>query len=390
MKHEPPEAFLDEHGTAERYDSRAGSPPEAHPDHSTSQRQAKRRFTLVPFCDIAPPTASNGLIKGLFPREGLICVYGAPKSGKSFWTFDAVSHIALGWEYRGRRVKPGAIVYIALEGERGISARIEAFRRARLKGCGDPVRLHLLVTRLDLAGEYAELIDDIRAQLDPDGCVMVVIDTLNRSLAGSESSDEDMSAYVRGADAIREAFRCAVLVIHHSGLDATRPRGHTSLLGAVDAQIKVERDAAEAIVTTVEYMKDGETGATTRSTLKVVEVGTDEDGDTITSCVIETADDGVAPAKKKAASATGAAKVVLDLLRRALGDEGKPPPASSHIPRGTKAVVPVDLWRRYAYDGSVADSDKRDSHKKAFARAVTKLQAAGIVGIWGGYAWLAE
>jgi hypothetical protein len=39
-----------------------------------------------------------------------------------------------------------------------------------------------------------------------------VLDTLNRSLAGSESDDEDMAAYVKAADAIREAFGCAVVI----------------------------------------------------------------------------------------------------------------------------------------------------------------------------------
>jgi len=34
---------------------------------------------------------------------------------------------------------------------------------------------------------------------------------------------------------IRNAFGCAVIVVHHCGIDATRPRGHTSLAGAVDA-----------------------------------------------------------------------------------------------------------------------------------------------------------
>ena len=57
----------------------------------------------------------------------------------------------------------------------------------------------------------------------------VAIDTLNRSLAGSESSDEDMAAYIRAADAIRDAFNCAVVIVHHCGHEGTRPRGHLSL-----------------------------------------------------------------------------------------------------------------------------------------------------------------
>ena len=36
------------------------------------------------------------LVKGLIPREGLTIVWGPPKSGKSFKTFDLCMHVALG------------------------------------------------------------------------------------------------------------------------------------------------------------------------------------------------------------------------------------------------------------------------------------------------------
>ena len=105
-----------------------------------------------------------------------------------------------------------------------------------------------------------------------------MLDTLNRSLNGSESSDEDMSAYVRATDAIRETFDCSVLVIHHCGINDSRPRGHTSLTGAADAQLSVKRDYTGNILVTVEFMKDGEAGDTIVSKLESVEVGIDEDG----------------------------------------------------------------------------------------------------------------
>ena len=116
--------------------------------------------------------------------------------------------------------------------------------------------------------------------------VLVVLDTLNRSLQGSESDDKDMSAYVRGADAIRETFACAVVIIHHCGVEGTRPRGHTSLTGAADAQLACKRDHAGNVEVTVEWMKDGPEGDTIVSRLDSVTVGQDEDGDPITSCVI--------------------------------------------------------------------------------------------------------
>jgi RecA-family ATPase len=171
----------------------------------------KRRFRPIRFKDIKLSTDQPYLIKGVLPREGLIVVWGPPKCGKSFWAFDLGLHIALGWEYRGHSVQPGRVVYIACEGERGLGARAEAFRIAKLADDADP-DFYLLTTRLDLVAEIDELITDIRSEIGSDQCVAIVIDTLNRSISGSESKDADMGAYVRAADRIGDEFGAAVTI----------------------------------------------------------------------------------------------------------------------------------------------------------------------------------
>ncbi len=253
------------------------------------QMQAQQpRIHLVAFDDIEVGTEPPYLIKGLIPRVGLTVVWGPPKSGKSFWTFDAVMHVALGWEYRGRRVQPGPVVYIAAEGSTGLRARVEAFRQHKIGDTHEgPRPFYLVPVNLDLIEEVAALIMAIKVRLGDETPAAVVIDTLNRTLRGSESSDEDMTAYITAADAIREAFGCAVIIVHHCGVDQTRPRGHTSLAGAVDAQIAIKRDGAGNILATVEWMKDGPEGDTLASCLTSVEIGTDQDGDVITSCIVE-------------------------------------------------------------------------------------------------------
>jgi hypothetical protein len=103
---------------------------------------------------------------------------------------------------------------------------------------------------------------------------------------GSENSDEDMGNYIKATDAIRETFDCSVLVVHHCGINDSRPRGHTSLTGAADARLAVTRDVAKNILVNVEFMKDGEGSGTIVSTLESFEVGADADGEPITSCVV--------------------------------------------------------------------------------------------------------
>ena len=76
----------------------------------------------------------------------------------------------------------------------------------------------------------------------------VVLDTLNKSLVGSESKDLDMAAYIRAAEAVRDAFDCVVIIVHHCGWDESRMRGHSSLRGAVDAEMSVTREGDVVIL----------------------------------------------------------------------------------------------------------------------------------------------
>lgn len=212
------------------------------------------RICLVPFDNIKLGTERRYLIKGLIPRIGLVVVWGPPKSGKSFKIFDMLLHLALDRRYRGRRVHSGPVVYCLFEGQIGFEARCAAFRKKFLAQNKDFVPFYLQSVTLDLIKEAPDLIRAIQRTLGNVKPVVIVLDTLNRSLRGSESSDEDMSAYIRAADSLREAFDCAVIVVHHCGLEGNRPRGHTSLTGAADAQLSVSRDAGGGnIVMTVEY-----------------------------------------------------------------------------------------------------------------------------------------
>ncbi len=247
--------------------------------------EPQRRFPLTRFDQIPLSTVPPYLVKGLIPRAGLVVIWGPPKCGKSFWIFDLAAHIALGWTYRDRKVKQGTVVYLVLEGAHSIGARVEAFRQRHLAEHVDPIPMYLVSTRLDMIEECATLIDEIKAQTGSEPPVLIVVDTLNRSLNGSESRDEDMGAYIKAADAVREAFKCAVALVHHCGIEATRPRGHTSLTGACDAQIAIKRDPAGVVCATLEWLKDGAEGIEVYSKLEHVEVGIDDDGDVISSCV---------------------------------------------------------------------------------------------------------
>lgn len=154
------------------------------------------------------------------------------------------------------------------------------------------------------------------------------IDTLNRSLVGSESKDEDMAQYLAAAGAIEERLQCLVAIVHHCGIDRDRPRGHSSLSAAVEVQIRVDRIGDLQATITVELAKDFPEGTEIFYRLEAVNVGTDPDGDPITSLVVLSPEEsGPAPERRKTAKGLGSeqrnaltalAKCVAVLLSRAV------------------------------------------------------------------------
>jgi hypothetical protein len=354
----------------------------------THCRQARNRAFHSSRDDVRMSTGAFYLVKNLIPSEGLVVMWGPPKCGKSFWAFDLFMHIALGWEYRGLRVKGGPVFYCALEGQRGFTRRIEAYRRKHLKSKGAP--FYLMSIPLDLIRDHKTLIASIREQC-PAGVepVAIVLDTLNRSLNGSESKDEDMAAYVRAADAIRAVFNCVVAIIHHCGVNVERPRGHTSLTGAADVQIAIKRDADKNVVATVEWSKDGPEDLEILSRLVEVDLGVDDDGDPINSLVIE-------PIGKPRASEVGkrstkppkANQAMLRALNKAILEVGERV-TSNTIPR-TIRVVSVDTWRRYAYQAGISPKNTEDSNRVAFDRAHRALINQDIVHAHNEYRWVLE
>jgi hypothetical protein len=215
----------------------------------------RSRFPLTTWEDSTVPTSSNYLVKGILPRTGLGVVWGPPKCGKSFWTFDLVMHVALARDYRGHKVAPGIVVYCALEGGHGFTNRIVAWRQRCLNGHDRAVPFYLMAEPLNLIADVKQLIADIDNQLGGDRPAIIIIDTLNRALIGDENKSDDMAKFIRAMDAVRTTFDCLVLTVHHCGIVGSRPRGHTSLSGADDVQIAIERGKDGTISAKIEHMK---------------------------------------------------------------------------------------------------------------------------------------
>ena len=339
----------------------------------------RRRFKLVPFGELRPGVEPLYLVDELIPVAGLVDVWGKAKCYKSFWCLDLMLHVAMGWEYRDRYVRQGAVVYCAFEGAHGYKKRVEALRRHYAIGSGTDVPLYVMPGQANLITEHKLLIADIAAQLGDTKPVAVVLDTLNKSLFGSENKDVDMGAYVRAAEAIRDAFGCVVIIVHHCGYDDTRPRGHSSLPGAVDAQLHVTR-GGDFVKMEVEHMRDGPEETIVTGMAKVKEVAVDANGRPMTSLVIVPAPDSPGGAGSKAVVES------LIVFRKALDEaligsketisiNGTPHPAAN-----LEADVRGEFNKNYVAKGET-QSQQRDNRKHAFRRAVIQAQSLSLIGV---------
>lgn len=190
------------------------------------------------------------LIEGMLIEGGMTVIYGDSNTGKSFLTLDMAAHVSLGLDWFGRRVKQGAVVYLAAESPRSIIDRSRALAE-KLDAKLD--QLFITSCPIDLYDDNGDslavvnTIDQIEKQHGVKVC-MVVADTLARVMgAGDENATKDMGVLVKHVDAIRAATGAQFVLIHHTGKDASKgARGSSALRAATDTEIEVSDPGNQA------------------------------------------------------------------------------------------------------------------------------------------------
>ena len=356
---------------------------------------------VVLFKDIKPQLHGRALIKGVLMASAATVVFGLPGSAKSFLVLDWMLCLAAAIEkWFGHKVEPGPCLYIAAEGAIGVLKRVAAWRQ-ELGLDGVSIPFGIIPQTVDLFDPKAGDLDKLRAVLAFyhslwGRIAAVAFDTLNATIGDGEENSGDMGVYLRNVNALCEPYGCARIIVHHAPLSdngTKRPRGHSSLWGAVDTAIYVEGDnkaPARKVVCTKQ--KDDEPFADIAFRLRQVEIGTDEDGDPVTSCIVEPSD--IDPESlRRGRRLSDKQKITLAALERTIIETGQFPP--SQIPDNvcdrarTGKVASMSGWRSAAMSALHTPDTQPDSARTAFNRARDALQAAEIVGIWEDWAWLA-
>jgi hypothetical protein len=262
----------------------------------------QRHFRLLCDGDLDQRPPLRWLVKRIIPDAGVGAIYGDSGTFKSFLTLDLLAHISNGREWFGNRVRAAPAVYVPFEGQGGIPNRVKAWRLADAAR-RNPDTLFSVVPPDDVRTNIAVIMDPInlREQADRDTLVatliangwaggVLCIDTLAHASAGIDENSSAMAEMISIFGDLQMRLGGVVLLIHHSGKDASRGmRGWSGLYAAMDFVIECQRDkndpalAAEFVLAKV---KDGTDGTSTRFNLQAIQVGMDEDGDYMSSLVV--------------------------------------------------------------------------------------------------------
>ena len=376
-----------------------------HTNEPKEDQPNSRKKLLVESWDSIKDEPVEWLVDSIIPKRSFVALYAPPASYKSFISLDLAEAIATGRDWMGYRIpKKGAVLYICGEGHGGMGARVKACKIQNKSP--DGANLYIIRAQLNLRSspeDFAELLDainDLIAEID-EPLEIIILDTLMRMSGGgfNENSSEDMGAFITQAGKLQEIFECALMVIHHSGKDVTKGlRGHSSLLGAVDTELEIQRqdsviNSADTSVIgnailTVSKQKDGADSIQIGIEIVLVEIGTSDLGfETLTSLAIRQNQDIASSTQKGSknnAGSGGNQRLEMDSLMKVI----KAKASYREVDGTSRYGVALDDWRAEFWSMKGCTEEDKASFKKAWLRARERLVAVNKIVIGDNWVWL--
>lgn len=340
------------------------------------------RYHLLTDSDLASLPPLLWRIHNVLPSYGLAALFGASGSGKSFLVLDMLQSLAAGADWFNCRVKACPVVYVALEGEAGLAGRVNAYR---LRHGKTAERIRYLVQPFSLLenSDIHELAQAIKAT---GGADVVVLDTLNRATPGTDENDsKSMGAIIAAAKDLQMLIGGLVLLVHHTGKDTSKGlRGHSSLYAALDCAIEVRRNA-DRREWVIAKSKDGTDDIAHTFILEVVKLGTNEDGEPVTSCVIRPLEGAKQSARIKMPPKSGNQKIIWEALGELFREAGaiRPNGAPADLPQGRPCIRMMDAIEQTRT--RLVVEEKRQTERTQ--SAITGLITRGLLESREGFLW---
>jgi len=333
-----------------------------------------KHIRIIAPSEIKEKTVGNWLVKGLIPAIGLGTIYGPPGSGKTFVALDMALAISRAIPWRECQTKQASVLYLCPDGGEMVQNRVVAYCNFHGIEPKDhnlflaPSHIDLLDDReTDKVAKTIELIENaFGLRLG-----VIVVDTASRAMpGGDENAAKDVTRLIDNLAKIADGTRCIIALHHTPKSDVMIMRGHSALHGACDFELNV----SDRFVTVVKQ-RDGETGRKYKFGLEIVEIGNDEDGNPVTSCVLCEGDE---PAEERA----------LKVIERLIEEKGRLLPKTGEFPeREDKYGVDKQLVTQ-ALSATVCQRGTDSASQRAATRMRDQLVESGLIRVTGRVVWL--
>lgn len=262
---------------------------EAQPGEETLSTYEKLRARMMTASQLAARRPPRPLVHGLLRLNTEAWLIGAPGSLKSFVALDLAGHVGRGQDWQGLGVEKKGVLYLAAEGEEGMTLRTRAWEK--VNGEMEGVSFLPYPVQVKSADGQWDALVQIAAEDKPG---LIIIDTQHRVSVGlEENSATDMGILIAAVGRLKRASGACVLVIHHTGRDGGNARGSSALDGAQDTELHVKRGEPRELLTAriiQDKQKDmaeagGKDGLLVQ--FQVVDLGQDEEtGEYLSSLVL--------------------------------------------------------------------------------------------------------
>jgi hypothetical protein len=393
-------------------------PPEADPEETPGA-------PLPPmFChgDPDPRPLTSWLVKNLLASVSYGVLAGQWGSGKTFVVFELSACLMTRQPFIGHRIKRQCgVLYIPAEGVGEVRKRLTALVQEKCGGIQRaPFRWYEAAPTL-LGPNAAETLIAMARQAEASlqqefglSLGLIVIDTVAASAGyaqqGAESDAAVAGHIMRVLAQVATTCSCVVLGVDHFGKNIeTGTRGSSAKEANAELVLAClgEREVSGRVINTrlaIRKNRAGPQGMEYPFTLREVELGVDEDGDPITTMVVDwtNAGDSASPgpgadswAESRQANTRQAMLLLKRVMMAMLAEKGVDLPSAPDGPAVRmidRELVRDEFYARTAADGTL--EQKQDQRRKRFRRAVDRAEEKQLIGIreinGTVYLWLAQ
>jgi hypothetical protein len=340
------------------------------------------------------PAPPRWLIKGILPETGAALVAGQWGTFKTTVALDLSVCVMAGLPVAGRYLvkRRGAVLYIALEGESMLSARLAAIAAHRRVAGPLPFAWRgdcPALTNKNATTELCAIADEAAADLNRNFGLQVVliwIDTIITAAGHNDGGDNDTAASQKVMSVLQLLSKhtgALVAGIDHFGkVIETGTRGSSAKEGAADTVIALlaDRELGGSVKNTrlaMRKQRDGVSGFEIPFAARPVETGTDDDGDAITAPIIDW--QATQQATQGDTRWTPSMQVLRRVLLTVLADSGQklwPFPDGPEVRACDIELVRAEFYRQCPAEGT--EKQKTDARRKAFGRSVKDSIARGV------------